>query len=118
MADKYIRLQDAQDIVEMAINDDWETDYAADRLSEIPTADVVTRDCYDRILWENDIMRKQLSEIGKSFGEKMEYVQKVVHAKWNSQVYAKHECSACGFYEVEIAYDYCPHCGAKMDKED
>lgn len=44
MADKYIRLQDAQDILEMAIDDDWETDYAADRLSEIPTADVVTRD--------------------------------------------------------------------------
>lgn len=44
-------------------------------------------------------------------------VKKVVHAKWNSQVYAKHECSACGFYEVEIAYDYCPHCGAKMDLE-
>lgn len=41
----------------------------------------------------------------------------VVHAKWNSQVYAKRECSACGFYEVEIAYDYCPHCGAKMDLE-
>ena len=42
-------------------------------------------------------------------------VSPVVHAKWNSQVYAKHECSACGFYEVETEYDYCPHCGAKMD---
>lgn len=124
MADKYIRLQDAQDILEMAIDDDWETDYAADRLSEIPTADVVTRDCYDRILWENDIMRKQLSEIGKSFGEKMEDVQKVVHAKWewndrNGYYYCS-ECNAASPREdQEGEYCdtpmYCHKCGAKMD---
>lgn len=93
----------------------WSKDRFIAEVMSIPEADVVKRDCYDRILWENDVMRKQLAEIGKSFGEKMDDVQKVVHAKWNSQVYAKHECSACGFYEVEIAYDYCPHCGAKMD---
>jgi hypothetical protein len=47
-------------------------------VKEIPAADVVTRDCYERILWENDIMRQQLADIGKAFAEKMDDVRPVV----------------------------------------
>lgn len=50
-----------------------------------------------------------------------------VHAKWISRMFGTHECSNChndpshfdgatGY--VEILSDYCPNCGAKMDRED
>ena len=47
-------------------------------LNRVPTADVVARDCYDRILAENDTMRKQLAQIGKKPGDKMDDVRPVV----------------------------------------
>lgn len=42
-----------------------------------PAADVVARDCYDRVLAENDAMRAQLAEIGKKPGGSMEGVMVV-----------------------------------------
>lgn len=45
----------------------------------IPPADVVARDCYGRILAENDNMRKMLAGIGKKPGDKMDDVRPVVH---------------------------------------
>lgn len=47
-------------------------------LKSISAADVVARDCYDRILAENDTMRKQLAQIGKKPGDKMDDVRPVV----------------------------------------
>ena len=41
MASDYISRQDAADLLTMALDDDWEVEYAKDRLNEIPTADVV-----------------------------------------------------------------------------
>lgn len=46
-------------------------------------------------------------------------VQPVVHGKWVNDI----QCSNCGWYmedDVTISpmmvfFDYCPHCGAKMD---
>ena len=40
----------------------------------------------------------------------------VVHGKWEvTPVYIK--CSECGESFMLIPQDYCPHCGARMDKE-
>ena len=47
------------------------------RLRNLPAADVVSRDCYDRILAENDTMREQLAAIGKKPGDKMDDVRRV-----------------------------------------
>ena len=50
----------------------------------IPPADVVARDCYDRILAENDTMRNQLAKVGKKVGDKMDDVRPVVHGEWKN----------------------------------
>lgn len=47
-------------------------------INAVSAADVVARDCYDRILAENDTMRKQLAQIGKKPGDKMDDVRAVV----------------------------------------
>lgn len=52
------------------------------RRDEIPAADVVVRDCYDRILAENDTMREMLARIGKKCGDSMDDVRPVVEAHW------------------------------------
>lgn len=51
-------------------------------------------------------------------------VQEVRHGKWEKQQNGKEKCSECGCGVVfQIVYgrweyeNYCPHCGAKMDKE-
>ena len=45
---------------------------------ETHAADVVARDCYDRILAENDTMRNQLAKVGKKVGDSMDDVRPVV----------------------------------------
>jgi len=42
MATKYISMEAASDLLAMALIDEWEPEYAQDRLSEIPAADVRT----------------------------------------------------------------------------
>lgn len=49
----------------------------------------------------------------------------VVHAKWEhthtSESYFNEcwRCSACGFDDTEgFVFEFCPHCGAKMDLEE
>lgn len=51
-------------------------------IDDIPAADVVARDCYDRILAENDAMREMLARIGKKCGDSMDDVRPVVEAHW------------------------------------
>ena len=45
-------------------------------------------------------------------------VQEVRHAKWQKDK-NKRSCSNCGFiyYSNNDIFNYCPNCGAKMDKE-
>lgn len=50
-------------------------------------------------------------------------VQEVRHGRWvvKSDYPKKAECSACGYpieNELVCWWDYCPNCGAKMDKEE
>ena len=52
------------------------------RLKRLPAADVVSRDCYDRILAENDTMREQLAAIGKKPGDKMDDVRIAKFGVW------------------------------------
>lgn len=56
-----------------------------------------------------------------------EDVQEIKHGKWGSTGsvlgYTKYHCSACDKYLFLVSwrdelYNYCPYCGAKMDKEE
>ena len=91
------------------------------RILELPAADVVARDCYDRILAENDQMREQLASIGKKPGDSMDDVRKYESGVWENMIlipsgsiygHTYGECSVCG--KVRIVSDYCPNCGAQM----
>ena len=50
----------------------------------------------------------------------MEDVAPVVHGHWQSTGLISCRCSVCQHLELKgsMEYLYCPHCGAKMDKED
>lgn len=50
----------------------------------------------------------------------MEDVAPVVHGHWQSTGLISCRCSECQHLELKgsMEYLYCPHCGAKMDKED
>lgn len=69
----------------------------------IPPADVVSRDCHDRILAENDTMRNQLAKVGKKVGDSMDDVRPVIKCK-NCRWWTKQEkslqgrCELGGFY--------------------
>lgn len=92
-----------------------------DMIDRVPAADVVARDCYDRVLAENDTMRKQLAQIGKKTGDKMDDVRQVVRAHWiyHEDDYGDYyECSNCHdeyvVYEGDMCWKHCPTCGAEM----
>lgn len=86
---------------------------------------MVSRAVFEQVMWERDIALKQLAEIGKGFGEKMDDVAPVAHGRWDGN-----DCTVCklpwNYNMVQDADDwgyfdpmpdYCPNCGAKMDKE-
>lgn len=85
-------------------------DYIRDKLTRIHAADVVARDCHDRLLAENDELRKE---------------RPVRHGKWreveNGESGRLCECSACKewmlFYYGFVA-NFCPNCGALMKDGD
>lgn len=101
-----------------------------ERVNAVPAADVVPRNAYNAIRWERDIMEKQLADIGKSLGQKMDDVQPVKHGKWilksqyeSIEEYPEQywECSLCGCgsdsFDTVYHTNYCPNCGARMDGE-
>lgn len=91
-------------------------------INTIPAADVVARDCYNRILKENDVMREQLAKIGKKPGDSMDDVRPVVRAEFVRCGDGKgvpYMCAHCGRTVpanlVEIwGVNFCPNCGADM----
>lgn len=91
-------------------------------LREIDPADVVSRDCYDRVLTESDTMREMLAQIGKKPGDKMDDVRPVSRGKWKhdgSDWKNRFICDQCGykwFFEAEEAH-FCPNCGCAMENE-
>ena len=89
---------------------------------------------------ERDVVKKVFEDFGKSLVMAPGFaarqigaipaadVQTVVHGRWEIKTddydceYAK--CSACGeeFYDanedtIDITFNYCPNCGARMDGE-
>lgn len=85
-----------------------------------PAADVVARDCYDRVLAENDAMREQLAKIGKKPGDSMEGVTRQLHGHWLEEDNGCRQiCSECGeeheWSPGGFRASYCDACGAKME---
>lgn len=116
---EYIEREAAKRIVDDI--DTWSSgwrNYAKLQMDSIPAADVVSRDCYDRLLAENDELRKE---------------RPVRHGRWLSmdteKVIAMDDdgcpvdscrCSECGDWltgsdEYMVRGRFCPNCGARMD---
>jgi DNA-directed RNA polymerase subunit RPC12/RpoP len=66
---------------------------------------------------------KRMSRLSYSTGLRM---REIKHGKWvstgNALGYTEYHCSACDNYLFLVSwkdelYNYCPYCGAKMDKE-
>ena len=71
----------------------------ASSIRPISTADVVARDCYDRILAENDTMRNQLAKVGKKVGDSMDDVRPVVQRDAGKQALNK-------YFSIGDSYTY------------
>ena len=91
---EYIRREDAQDNLEQAIADDWEMDYAIDRLNEIPAADVAP------------VVHAKWKEESPDYldGDSV-YICSICGETWNLEAGTPKENNM----------NYCPNCGAKMD---
>lgn len=97
---------------------------AIEAINKIPAADVVSRDCYDRILAENDTMREMLAQIGKKPGDKMDDVRSVRSVAEISDAVDEvldflNENSNCMPYHIysalfDLVSGICPNCGADM----
>lgn len=100
---EYIEREDAINAVLEQLPVCFEMGAVESALTELPAADVVSRDCYNAILWENDVMRKQLAEIGKGFGQKMNDVTPVVRCV----DCAKLESGACPVDSLKSDMSFC-----------
>ena len=87
-----------------------------DDIDAYPPADVVSRDCFNRILAENDTMREQLAAIGKKPGDKMDDVRRMPHRKWRTYE-GQISCEGC-CSEVDAMTPFCPWCGSDMRGSD
>lgn len=47
-------------------------------------------------------------------GKEVEF-RKVVHGEWVANKDGSFSCSVCKFNFYPLSFEYCPHCGAKMD---
>lgn len=88
--DDYISREAVSDLLAMALIDDWEPEYARDRLSEIPAADVVEV-VHGKWEGETDFVYADLS-------------QRVICDK----------CGAFAYFYDKMPMNFCPNCGADM----
>lgn len=129
MMDEYVKRADAVqcalDVATDLENDGFIEEGGAahtvgDWLDGLPAADVVARDCYNRVLAENDAMRAQLAQIGKKPGDDMSDVRLVVRGQWQETGDFSDEpiywvkCDKCGVSSPDYDYEFCPNCGADM----
>lgn len=97
-------------------------------VSNLTGANVVARDCFDKILAENDTARAQLAYIGKHIGDDMSDVGKVYRTTYRwirpSRGEPKVHCNNCknefeaSTWMGKLQYTYCPYCGALLEKEE
>lgn len=45
------------------------------------------------------------------------YELKIQHGTWEYYSHTMMECSICKRHVARHKFEYCPHCGARMDKE-
>lgn len=85
----------------------------AEMLDEQPTVDAQSEiDRLNRLglTWYDTILKLM---------EMVNGTEPVKHGKWNRVSAITGECSVCGELECDYEeYNYCPHCGAKMDAEE
>ena len=98
-------------------------EYICGELDKEPAADVVSRNCYNRILAENDTMREQLASIGKKPGDSMENVRIAKFGVWRhswAEGRFVFRCSNCNYFLAgnPTSAKVCPGCMAEMKVED
>ena len=126
MADKYISVEAASQALCRACGL-----VACDRarcsyfmaIQNVQAADVVSRDCFNGILAENDTMREQLSAIGKKPGDSMDDVRIAKFGVWRhswAEGRFVFRCSNCNNFLAGNPNDakVCPGCMAEMKVED
>ena len=64
--------------------------------------------------WERVLRAVPVEEIEKA--EAVEVARVIVHARWIDRD-GKTWCTACGRSNKAYKPPFCPHCGARMDKE-
>jgi hypothetical protein len=86
---EFIDREAARDLLDIALDDDWEIEYANDRLDEIPAADV------------RPVVRGEWRQTKDEFG-----------------IYNKCSVCGKEYYCGPIApFNFCPNCGADMREE-
>lgn len=94
---------------------------------EIQKADIkVDKDELLKALAYDREQYKKGYEDGKAERENGKWIEKQVGnaEDWGIDMLQSARCSACGFYHTTpymycfAKYNYCPHCGAKMDEEE
>ena len=93
-----------------------------DDIDAYPPADVVARDCFNRILAENDTMREQLAAIGKKPGDKMDNVRIAKFGVWRhswEEGRFTFRCSNCNYFIAgnPNSAKVCPGCMSEMKVE-
>lgn len=118
MDKKYIELDDAIQVINGISSFSFSRERTVEMLKEIPCANVVARNFYAAAVWENEIMRSQLKDVGKSMGEKMDDVKRIVRSRWVGRGVIQLSvgckgCKNCG--EIRAKDNYCSNCGAEME---
>ena len=85
-------------------------------IENAPTADVMPKEKYDRLLENATILAKAVRKYQTAD------VVEVVHGYWKGKPIAGYctvRCSVCGsaFLDNDGRWNYCPHCGADMRGE-
>lgn len=79
-------------------------------------AEGVMRVCYDSFLKTGNKAYREIFALLEA--APAEDVQEVRHGRWENDGHTL-ACSNCHTINIRgVAWDYCPHCGAYMDKEE
>lgn len=115
---RYIKTTDALRVISEFYNlrTDDEKYRLSFAISLVPSADVVEQERYDILLEHANVLAEEMRKYQNADVPERN-VGKWVEVRQAYDLWA-YECSECGFvikYESTEEYNYCPHCGAKMD---